>query len=68
MMNLLQIYFLSTHLTALVRKCNGLGMISEIDISKIIPNQKISIKKGAIAPIGPSKGTWIFKQIEAIGD
>jgi excinuclease ABC subunit A len=49
-------------------KCNGLGMISEIDINKIIPNKKSTIKKGAIAPIGPYKGTWIFKQLEAIGD
>ena len=49
-------------------KCNGLGVVSEIDINKIIPNKKTSIRKGAIAPIGPHKGTWIFKQLEAIGD
>ncbi|MDF2438521.1 MAG: excinuclease subunit [Bacteroidota bacterium] len=49
-------------------KCNGLGVVSEIDINKIIPNKKASIRKGAIAPIGPYKGTWIFKQLEAIGD
>lgn len=49
-------------------KCNGLGLVSEIDINKIIPNKKSSIRKGAIAPIGPHKGTWIFKQLEAIGD
>jgi len=49
-------------------KCNGLGVISEVDINKIIPNKKATIKKGAIAPIGPYKGTWIFKQLEAIGD
>jgi len=49
-------------------KCNGLGVVSEVDINKIIPNKKATIKKGAIAPIGPYKGTWIFKQLEAIGD
>jgi excinuclease ABC subunit A len=49
-------------------KCNGLGVVSEIDISKIIPNKKSTIRKGAIAPIGAHKGTWIFKQLEAIGD
>lgn len=48
--------------------CNGLGVVSEVDISKIVPNQKISIRKGAIAPLGPSKGIWVFKQIEAIGE
>ncbi len=49
-------------------KCNGLGVVSEVDISKIVPNQKLSIKKGAIAPLGPFKGIWVFKQIEAIGE
>ncbi len=49
-------------------KCNGLGVISEIDINKIIPNKKYSIKKGGIIPIGPYKATWIFRQLEAIGD
>jgi excinuclease ABC subunit A len=48
-------------------QCNGLGAISEIDIDKIIPDKKLSIIKGAIAPIGNAKGSWIFKQIEAIG-
>lgn len=48
--------------------CNGLGVVSEVDISKIVPNQKISIRKGAIAPLGPSKAIWVFKQIEAIGE
>jgi excinuclease ABC subunit A len=50
-------------------KCNGLGEISEIDIQKIVSNPALSIAKGAIAPIGEMKGTgsWIFKQMEAIG-
>lgn len=49
-------------------KCNGLGEISEIDIKKIIPKPTLSIKRGGIAPLGEFKNTWIFKQIEAIGD
>ncbi len=50
-------------------KCNGLGEVSEIDINKIVTNQKLSIAKGAIAAIGAQKSqsSWIFKQIEAIG-
>ncbi|MBI2722740.1 MAG: excinuclease ABC subunit UvrA [Bacteroidetes bacterium] len=48
-------------------QCNGLGEISEIDIAKIIPDTDLSIAKGAIAPIGSAKKTWIFQQIEAIG-
>ncbi|MBS1635279.1 MAG: excinuclease ABC subunit UvrA [Bacteroidetes bacterium] len=49
-------------------KCNGLGVVSEVDIHKIVPNQKLSIKKGAIVPLGPARGAWIFKQLEAIGE
>jgi excinuclease ABC subunit A len=49
-------------------KCNGLGVVSEIDITKIIPDKKSTIRKGGIAPLGPHKGSWIFKQIEAIGE
>src|SRR5690606_36425295 len=50
-------------------QCSGLGEVSEIDISRIVSNAKLSIAKGAIAPIGAQKGggTWIFKQLEAIG-
>ena len=49
-------------------KCNGLGVVSEIAIDKIVPNPKLSLKKGAIAPMGEFKNSWIYKQIEAIGE
>ena len=49
-------------------RCNGLGTISEIDILKIIPDKTKSIRKGGIVPLGEYKNTWIFKQIEAIGE
>jgi excinuclease ABC subunit A len=49
-------------------RCNGLGTISEIDILKIIPDKSKSIRKGGIVPLGEYKNTWIFKQIEAIGE
>ena len=41
-------------------RCNGLGVISEIDISRIIPDQTQSIKKGAIKPLGPYKNSLDF--------
>lgn len=49
-------------------KCNGLGEVSEIDIKKIIPNPKQSIKRGGLAPLGEYKNSWIFAQLEAIGE
>ena len=50
------------------QRCSGLGTISEIDILKIIPDKSKSIRKGGIVPLGEYKNTWIFKQIEAIGE
>jgi excinuclease ABC subunit A len=47
-------------------KCNGLGKIGELDINKLIPNPKLSIKKGGLAPLGPFKSSLIFWQLEAI--
>jgi len=48
--------------------CNGLGTVNEINLKKIIPNPKLSIKQGGIVPIGEYKNSWIFKQLEAIGE
>jgi len=48
-------------------KCNGLGQISEIDLEKIFPDPKLSIRKGGIAPVGEYKNSWIFHQLEGIG-
>ena len=48
--------------------CNGLGTVNEINIKKIIPNPKLSIKAGGFAPLGEYKSTWIFKQLEIIGE
>ena len=46
--------------------CNGLGTVNEINLKKIIPNPKASIKNGGFAPLGEYKSSWIFKQLEII--
>jgi len=48
--------------------CNGLGMVNEVNIDKVIPNQKASILTGGIAPLGEQKSAWILKQIELIAE
>ncbi|MBD0849621.1 excinuclease ABC subunit UvrA [Maribacter arenosus] len=47
-------------------KCNGLGHVYEVNEVKIFPNKKLSIHAGGIAPLGPYKKSWAFKQIETI--
>ncbi|MEO0506758.1 MAG: excinuclease ABC subunit UvrA [Bacteroidota bacterium] len=48
-------------------KCNGLGHTYEVNIDKIFPDKKLSIKAGGIAPLGEYKKSWAFKQLETIG-
>ncbi len=47
-------------------KCNGLGKIPELDMDKIIPDKKLSIHNGAIAPLGKYRNALIFWQVEAL--
>jgi excinuclease ABC subunit A len=49
-------------------KCNGLGHILQIDVSKIIPNSAKSIKQGGIVPLGEYRSSFIFRHIDAIAD
>ena len=49
-------------------KCNGLGMISEIDLEKIVPDNTKNIQNGGIAALGAHKNTLVFWQIEALGE
>ncbi len=46
--------------------CNGLGTVAEIDITKIIPDKKLSIKKGGIEVLGKQRDNQVFAQLEAI--
>lgn len=46
--------------------CNGLGMVNDIDITKVIPDDSLSIRKGAIVPLGKFKNTLIFMEIQSL--
>jgi excinuclease ABC subunit A len=46
--------------------CSGLGEVAEVDMLKIIPDPKKSIKKGGIVPLGEGKNNWSFQQVEAV--
>ena len=46
--------------------CKGLGVISEIDLKKVIPDDRQSIYEGGIVPLGKYKNQMIFWQIDAL--
>lgn len=48
------------------QKCKGLGVINEIDLEKVIPDNSKSIHDGGITPLGKYKNQMIFWQIDAI--
>ena len=48
--------------------CNGIGSLYQVNIDKIIPDNSISIKNGALAPHGPQKKNWVFSQLELIAE
>ena len=47
-------------------RCKGLGYVNIIDRAKIVPDENLSVAKGALTPLGKYKETVIFMQIRAI--
>ena len=46
--------------------CKGLGVITQIDRDKVIPDSSLSIADGGIFPLGKYKKSLFFAQLEAI--
>lgn len=46
--------------------CKGLGYVNIVDREKIVPDPKLSIRQGAILPLGKYRNSMVFWQIEAI--
>lgn len=48
--------------------CNGLGEVAQIDMQKLIPDQKKSIKDGAIEVLGKySLTNYVYRKLELMG-
>ena len=47
-------------------KCKGLGVISSVDVDKVVPDRTLSVYDGALAPLGKYRRSSIFQQIEAV--
>jgi excinuclease ABC subunit A len=46
--------------------CNGLGEVQEITEEAVLPDRKLSISRGGIAPLGEYRDIWIFQQLSLI--
>ncbi len=46
--------------------CGGLGKVVSMDQSKIIPDDRLSIMAGGIAPLGVYRKTTVFEVVDAI--
>lgn len=46
--------------------CNGLGTVRKVDLSKIIPDDSISIADGGILPLGKKRENGLFAVLEAV--
>ncbi|MBP5318707.1 MAG: excinuclease ABC subunit UvrA [Paludibacteraceae bacterium] len=46
--------------------CRGTGLVTQVDRAKIIPDDKVSIYDGAIAPLGKYHNSLLFEQIDAL--
>lgn len=47
-------------------RCSGLGYIFEVDENSVIPNAKLSILQGGLAPLGEYRETWMFQILKAL--
>lgn len=47
-------------------RCGGLGYVFEIDRQAVMPDPKLSILKGGLAPLGEYRDTWNFQVLKAV--
>ena len=48
-------------------RCNGLGEEAVFDIKKVIPDERLSLREGGVAPLGKGRENVLFATLEALG-
>ncbi len=48
-------------------RCNGIGEEAVYDISKVIPDNTLSLREGGVAPLGKGRENTLFAILEALG-
>ncbi len=46
--------------------CNGLGVTYEVSRKVIMPDEKVSISRGGLLPVGEQRDNFIFRELNAI--
>src|SRR5438552_14760981 len=46
--------------------CKGLGTVFQVNMDAILPDHSMSIKDGAIAPLGEEREAYVFKQVHQL--
>lgn len=46
--------------------CNGLGVLTKVDVNKLVPDFQKSINEGGIIPLGEPRDNTLFKQLREI--
>ena len=49
-------------------RCSGLGIVTEVDIEKVIPDDSLSIKKQGIVPFGEVRENMLFRQVKTLAE
>ncbi|RZK16614.1 MAG: excinuclease ABC subunit UvrA, partial [Pedobacter sp.] len=47
-------------------RCDGLGYIFVVDKESVMPNPKLSILNGGLAPLGEYRDTWMFQVLKSL--
>ncbi len=48
-------------------RCNGLGEEAVFDIKKVIPDERLSLREGGVAPLGKGRENTLFATLAALG-
>jgi excinuclease ABC subunit A len=46
--------------------CNGLGVLTTVDVNKLVPDSRKSINEGGIIPLGEPRDNTMFKQLREL--
>jgi excinuclease ABC subunit A len=46
--------------------CKGLGTVYQVSTENIIPDNKLTINEGGIAPLGEEREAYVFKQVQQL--